>query len=406
MIETDELSRGRAAFERRAWDDAYAELSAADRASPLEFEDLERLCKAAYLAGNEAHSVSLTERAYGELLKGGLTRRAAGCAFWLGFMLLNLGEQARAAGWQARAQRLLDDHHPGESAERGYLLTLGAERSIVAGDVAAAQAAFTEAAEIGARFHEPDLTALSRLGQGQVSMMLGRPDAAVALFDEAMVAVTAGELSPIVAGIVYCAVISVSQETFDLRRAQEWTTALSNWCAAQPGLVPYRGQCLVHRAEILQLHGAWPDAIDEAQRAYQALAPQPAAGDARYALGELRRLRGEFDQAEDAYRQASQWGREPQPGLALLRLAQGRPDAAAAAVRRLLDEADGWSARARVLAAYVEITARRSRCRGSSRRRRRTCDDLRRGPTFRSFGPWPRTPRGPCCLPRVTPGRP
>ena len=267
MIETDALSRGRAAFERRAWDEAYAELNSADRASPLDLEDLERLCKAAYLAGNEAHSASLMERAYGELLDHGETRLAAACAFWLGFMLLNQGEAARAGGWHARAQRLLDDHHPGASAERGYLLTLAGERSIVAGDVAAAHAAFSEAAETGARFHEPDLTALSRLGQGQVSMMLGHPDAAVALFDEAMVAVTAGELSPIVAGIVYCAVISVSQETFDLRRAQEWTTALSNWCAAQPGLVPYRGQCLVHRAEILQLHGAWPDAIDEAQRA-------------------------------------------------------------------------------------------------------------------------------------------
>ncbi len=250
-------------------------------------------------------------------------------------MLLNRGEEARASGWQSRAQRLLDEHHPGDSAERGYVLLLGAERNVVAGEAAVAHAAFIDAAAIGERFQDTDLAALARLGQGQASMMLGQADVAVALFDEVMTAVTAGELSPIVAGIAYCAVISVSQEMFDLRRAQEWTTALGEWCASQPGLVSYRGQCLVHRAEILHLRGAWPDAMDEAQRACDALGRQPAVGDAFYALAELHRLRGEFDQAEDAYRQASQWGREPQPGLALLRLAQGRQ-------KRPRPRCDGW----------------------------------------------------------------
>jgi DNA-binding CsgD family transcriptional regulator len=226
------------------------------------------------------------------------------------------------------------------------------------GDAAAAATAFGRAAEIGGRFDEPDLPALARLGWGHALLMQGQTAAGVAMFDEVMVAATAGELSPMVAGEAYCAAIEVCQEIFDLRRARQWTAALSHWIEAQPELVTYRGQCQVHRAEIMQLHGAWPDALEEARRAGERFSQppgHPAAGGAFYRQGELHRLRGQFAKAEEAYRQASRWGREPQPGLALLRLAQGQVDAAAAASRRVVEEARDRLARCQVLPAHVEI---------------------------------------------------
>ncbi len=374
MTGSDLLAGGRAAFERQLWTDAYRQLTAADEREGLEAVDLERLATAASLVGEDQASAGALERAHQQHLGRGEVADAVRCAFWLAFGLFNRGEMARGGGWLARAQRLLDDHRL-ECVEQGYLLVPLALQTLEAGDPAGAYDTFGRAGALGARFDEPDLVALARLGQGTAMVRMGRTAAGLSLLDEAMIAVVAEEVSPLVAGTVYCAVILVCQELFDLRRAHEWTAALRDWCDAQQDLVPFRGQCLVHRSEILQLHGDWSEAMDEIGRARQRLSEppgQPALGMALYQQGELHRLRGEFTAAEQAYREAAQVGHEPHPGLALLWLAQGELAAAEGAMRRVADEARGRLSRARLLPAQVEILLAAGDLEGA----RRAADEL------------------------------
>ncbi|MDP8932478.1 MAG: DNA-binding response regulator, partial [Actinomycetota bacterium] len=317
----------------------------------------ERLAIAAYLTGRDDECADLLDRAHHGFLDGREVTRAVRCAFWMGFMLLTRGEMARAGGWLARAERLLEEAQE-DCVERGYLLLPLAFQNVFAGDFQAVYDTFAEALEIGERFDDLDLVTMARHGQGRALMRLGQTADGLALLDEAMVAVTAGEVSPIIAGHVYCSVIEACQEIFDLRRAQEWTEALGRWCESQPDLVPYRGQCLVHRSQIMQIRGAWSEALEEARRACDRLAEpnvHPAVGMAFYQRAELHRLRGELSEAEEAYREASRWGHDPQPGLALLRLAQGRLDNAVAAIRRVVSEARDAVSRSKVLPAYVEV---------------------------------------------------
>ena len=352
-----ELARGREAAGRLAWADAYTALSLADRSSPLAGEDLELLATAAYLLGRVEESLQALQRAQQIYAEGGDPRRAARCAFWIWFHLINQEELAQASGWLARANRLLE-HEQQECPERGYMLIPVAFQHVVAGDYTGARRAAARAAAIGRRVADADLVAFALVLHGRAMVREGRVGEGLALLDEAMVAVVAGELSPPVAGTVYCSMIDACQEISEWRRAHEWTAALTAWCEKQPDMITFTGQCLVHRAEILQLHGAWPQAVEEAKRAGERLvqgADRRVSGAAFYQQAEVYRVLGDFTAADDAYRQASHWGLEPQPGLALLRLAQGRNDAAAAAIRRVLAETSERFRRGKLLPAQVEI---------------------------------------------------
>lgn len=352
------LTSGRDAFARRLWSRAYHDLAAADRGDKLAADDLERLALAAFLVGREEESDELRERVHRLRVADSDVDGAARVAFWLALALTLRGEPVRGQGWFHRMQRVLDDAGADDSVWRGYLVMSRGMETLFAGDPGGALALFDQAIAVADRHTDSDLRTLARHGRGQARVGLGDVNAGLAELDEVMVAVTTDDVSPQVVGLVYCAVIDICHDHYDVRRGREWTQALTRWCAAQPDLVPYRGQCLVHRAEILQLHGSWPDAMAEAQRACERLTAgrgQVAAGMALYQRGELHRLRGEADAAAAAYREASQRGHDPQPGLALLRLCGGQVDAALASIRRALDEMPRPSLRWRLLPAYVEI---------------------------------------------------
>jgi DNA-binding NarL/FixJ family response regulator len=353
-----DLARGRAAARRSDWATAHATLSRADASTPLQADDVELLGTAAYLRGDVAGAVKALRRAYQLHVDADAGERAIRCAFWLCFHLLSSGDFAQAGGWMARANRLLE-RQPGDGVAHAYLLLPTAFQQVaVDGDHAGGRRTAARAAEIGRRCGDPDVVALALNLEGRALLREGRAGEGMGALDEAMVAVVAGEVTAPVAGSVYCSLIEACEEISDVRRAREWTAALTQWCDAQLGMVTFTGQCLVHRAAISQLRGEWTAALDEARRAgerFAEAADKYATGAAMYRLGELHRCRGAPAAAEDAYRQAGGWGMDPQPGLALLRLAQGRNDAAVAGIVRAVEETTERAARAKLFPALVEI---------------------------------------------------
>jgi DNA-binding NarL/FixJ family response regulator len=354
---SDQLKLGREAFGARRWSAATEELGAADQQDPLDASDLELLATALFMVGREEEHLIVLERAHQCHLEAGSVRAAAACAFWLGMQLFMGGELSRGGGWLARANRLIEQDGS-DCVERGYLMMPEAYRAEAAGDLDAALCAAADAADVARRFGDPDLLALATLTEGRLLVAGGRVREGLERLDEAILGVTSGEVSQRPSGIVYCSAIEGCRMAFDPRRAREWTDALSAWCEAQPDMLAFTGDCHLHRGELLELHGLWTEALAEleraAQRARRAGNVRVAAG-AAYHRGEIHRLRGDFDAAEQAYRDAARGGHEPQPGLALLRTAQGDCAAAVATMRRLHDEAADPADRARLLPACVEI---------------------------------------------------
>jgi DNA-binding CsgD family transcriptional regulator len=353
----DTIQQGREAFAAREWAAAIDALRAADTRLPLDPEDLELLATALFLVGAEEEHYATLERAHHAYVERADLQRAASCAFWIGMPLFMRGEAGRGGGWLARAHRELETDGR-ECVQRGYLLMPEMYRLGSSGDIEGALAAAATAADIGRRFGDADLVALATHAHGLFLVELGRVDEGLALLDEAMLTVTSGEVSAIPTGIVYCGAIGGCRTAFEPRRAQEWTDALHDWCARQPDLLAFTGDCHVHRAELMELHGAWDEALSELDRAAtraQRAGNARVVAQAAYRRGEILRLRCDVAGAERAYRDAARGGHEPQPGLALLRMAQGDASAAGAAIRRVLDETADPGRRATLLAACVEI---------------------------------------------------
>jgi DNA-binding CsgD family transcriptional regulator len=356
MDVVDDLARAREAYERRDWVAAYDALSDLDR-SALDADDFARLSMTAYLLGRKNDCIQAMQRAYQAHLDRGETLAAVRCGFWLALVLLTSGETAVGGGWVGRCQRLLDDV-PGDVVERGYVLIHMMFRHIFSDEFEQAFKVAVEVTDYGRRFAEPDLVANGLNAQGRMLLYSGRVPDGMALLDEAMVGISTGDVSPIFAGQIYCSMIEACQEISDYGRVAEWTSALTRWIDAQPGLVPFTGQCAVHRGQILRVRSAFREAIEEFELATQryAAANDPApAGLAMGECGEVLRIVGDLPAAEAAYERATGFGFEAQPGLALLWLARGRTAAAVGAVRRLLAEPRDPVHRSQLLPGAVEV---------------------------------------------------
>jgi DNA-binding NarL/FixJ family response regulator len=356
MDVVDVLVQAREAFDRRDWLAAYDGLSAAGNDALLA-ADFGDLAMAAFLVGRHNDCVQALQRAHRAHLEAGDTAAAVRCAFWLAMTLLDRGEAAVAGGWIARAQRLLEDLD-GDTVEHGYVAFHLLLRAILTGDFETAIARAVEVTDYGRRFHEPDLLSVGLMSQGRCLVYAGQVREGLALIDESMVAVLAGELSPVFAGQVYCSSIEACQEVSDYGRVAEWTTALTTWCGAQPGLLQFTGQCALHRGQVMRVRGAFREAVLEFEGAverYVATGWMPPAGKALAELGDVHRLLGDDAAARAALLRAVEVGHDPQPVQALLALAEGRAESAAASIRRLLDEPRDPIHRSQVLPGAVDV---------------------------------------------------
>lgn len=350
----DQKDDARVAFDAGEWQQVVALLSGRD---DLTAPALERLAIAASMLGLSREALDAWQQAHRAALERGTASDAVRYAFWIAMELILRQDFAQMAGWLARAQRLVEESDDA-GVGVGYLLLVQGRRTFDAGDPAAARELFERSRAIAAEHGDHDLTTLARHAEGRVRVRQGDTATGMSLLDEAMVSVTGGETSPLVAGVVYCSVLEACFEVLDHRRAREWTAALSEWLGAQPGVTRFRGECLVYRAEVRRVHGAWAEAIEENALACDELLrppPHPAAGSGLYQRAELARLTGDVARAEAGYLDAEEHGRDPQPGLALLRLAQGRTEDAEAMIRRALGGAADVVTRDRSLAAGVEI---------------------------------------------------
>jgi len=352
QVADDPLQNGRAAVERHDWETAYELLSSA---TDLTRDDVNALAEAAYFSGRLDEALALRERAYKLHVDGGEPLRAAGIALRLAIDHMAKGALPLGGGWIARAERLLADEP--EAAEHGQAELARAMHTHFTGELDESLEHSRRAYEIGKRFGNSAIQALALVSEGNILVVKGDLERGLSLLDEASTSALSGELDPFSACVVYCMTITGAQGVGDFERAKQWTDAANRWADGQ-SVQGFPGACRVHRSEILWMGGLWDEAEREATDACNQLGSYnvwtTAAG--YYQIGEIHRRRGDFAKAEMAYRQAHEYGREPQPGLALLRLSQGKVNEALSGVKRTLTESEGPLQRARRLPAQVEIS--------------------------------------------------
>jgi class 3 adenylate cyclase len=353
----DRVQQGRDAHRRHAWHEAFDLLREADSETPLSPDDLGLLAESAWFAGDPDAAIEARQRAHSGYLKQGDKCHAAEMALQLALDHFERLETAIGNGWLGRAKRLLEQT-PDECAAHGWqAVSLGYLAHRMAGDAEEAFRQAKLAQEIGERLAIPAIQALALQLQGYALVSMGRIDDGLALVDESTVAALSGELDPMTTGRIYCSTISVCRDLADWRRASEWTDAAERWCKRQ-GVSGFPGICRVHRAEIMDFRGSWADAEREAKRACEELSGYDVmlAGEAQYEIGEVRLRLGDVDGAKEAFRQAHQLSREPEPGRSLLRLAQGDAAGANISIKRALAAVESHAIiHARLLPAAVEI---------------------------------------------------
>jgi DNA-binding NarL/FixJ family response regulator len=352
MATVQDLDQAIDAYRRRDWQRAYDGLSAAEG---LTATQLDMLADSAHWVGRPEETVAAYQRAYELHLAEGEGRRAALSAFMTAVFLRLRGEAAPADGWVSRALRILAEE--AEGAEHGYPLYLEVA-GLMGSDLDAAGQGARRMQDLGRRFGDDTLVALGIFFEGRVLVKQGRVPDGLALLDEAMLSALSDRLQPMWTGAIYCGLLDACHELVDLRRAHEWTAATSQWCSPLPVASLYPGICRVHQAEMLQLQGAWAEAEAEALGACTDMVRIDvfAVAGGWYEVGEVRRVRGDLDGAEEAYHHAHELGRDPQPGLALLRLEQGRVDAARASIATAIATFGGSRLeRAPLHAAQVDI---------------------------------------------------
>ena len=350
----DSLDAAREAAARHHWREAYeAYAAASDEAFTP--EDLERFAEATWWMGRRDDAVGLRQRSYAAYVAAGDKLSAARVAVTLFWDHMGNGAFAVARGWLAKAERLLDALP--ESPVHGYLVVSRAFGMLFGeGALEPAGEAFEAAYELSQRFGEPELEAMALVGKGKILVASGRVEEGLTLLDEATAAATGGGLRPYAVGFIYCCTIDVCQSVGDYRRAQEWTDAANRWCDTLD-VSGMPGACRVHRASLMRLQGKWPQAEEQALNACEELSEfnRFVTGFGHYEIGEIRRRRGDFAAAHESYASASEWGHEPQPGLALLELAEGKVESAVAGITRALENVESPLQRLQLLPAQIEI---------------------------------------------------